>query len=62
MEQAEFCHYSLRDKCGPPAILLLERINISEAPGEGHGDEGLCECGFSGGQRICLLGKEDLAT
>ena len=62
VEQAEFCHYFMRHKCGPPAILLLERINISEARGEMLGNDGLCECGFSGGQRICLLGKEDLAT
>ena len=57
VEQAEFCHYSSlhRDKCGPPAILLLEEINIS--PGSGAGAERLCSCEFSGGRRTCLLGE-----
>lgn len=66
VEQAEFCHYShsSRDKCGPPAILLLEGINISPAvPGpngsEGTGKYGLCSCQFNpGGKRVCLLGKD----
>ena len=58
MEQAEFCHYSnrFREKCGPPAILILERLNISEAP-DGIGEHGLCGCSFSGGRRTCLLGE-----
>ena len=64
VEQAEFCHYSRRNKCGPPAILLLEGLNITAARGDGlGGEEGeLCSCEFSGGQRVCLLGEEDLAT
>lgn len=67
--QAEFCHYSasFRDKCGPPAFLLLEGINISPAvPGpdgsEGTGKYGLCSCQFSGGPRVCLLGKDICTT
>lgn len=59
VEQAEFCHYSDRDKCGPPAVLLLENANISSAVGSpGLGADGLCSCDFSGGKRICLLGNE----
>jgi hypothetical protein len=60
VEQAEFCHYSRRNKCGPPAILLLEGLNITAARGDGlGGEEGeLCSCEFSGGQRVCLLEGE----
>ena len=64
VEQAEFCHYSsrYREKCGPPAILLLERINISAAPdlpdgSPGVGENGLCSCEFQRGRRTCLLGE-----
>ena len=64
VEQAEFCHYSslYRDKCGPPAALLLEGINISTPPplpdgSPGVGENGLCNCEFSKGRRTCLLGE-----
>ena len=61
VEQAEFCHYRQRERCGPPAILLLERTNISAAPylpdgSPGVGESGLCSCGFTEGQRTCSLG------
>ena len=62
VEQAEFCHYRHRDRCGPPAILLLEQTNISASPSEpdspGVGESGLCSCGFKEGQRVCLNGEQ----
>lgn len=64
VEQAEFCHYSgrYRRRCGPPAALLLERINISAAPPLPNGDpglgmNGLCRCHFRDGRRTCLAGE-----
>ena len=64
VEQAEFCHYSnrFREKCGPPAILILENINISASPDlpdgrPGVGESALCDCDFSRGRRTCLLGE-----
>ena len=67
VEQAEFCHYSplFRDMCGPPAIVLLEGVNISAPPtradgSDGLGDEGICTCQFSNGQRTCIVGNHPL--
>ena len=51
--QKEFCHYTRHKTCGPPAQLILERLNISVSPGSGLGEDGLCTCKFRDGKRVC---------
>lgn len=54
IEQAEFCHFDQRgDSCAPHAQLLLRGLAISESPGAGIGEEGLCSCKFDEGKRVC---------
>lgn len=56
-EQQELCHYTQRESCAPPAKLILEKINISQSPGSGRGEDGLCTCKFSNGKRVCADSK-----
>ena len=60
LEQMEFCHFSTRgDECAPPAKIILEGQNISASPGTGKGEDGLCDCKFRLGKRICAGGRSN---
>lgn len=51
LEQAERCHYQRLTgiTCAPPALLVIEKANISEAA-----LSQICRCGFRTGRRVCI--------
>ncbi len=60
LDQARDCHFRQnsmqRDEkqCGPYAMMILDKINITASPTGNGNNTGICRCGFRNGQRVCI--------
>ncbi len=51
--QAENCHYRASAMCGPHALMIINRVNITNSTGNGANDF-ICRCGYRDGARTCI--------